>query len=293
MRRVVYILMLLVLCTGVKAQDDEAKRKKDSIALHNFETIELETDDVDTTEVEDAIENTTDTTITTVENSEATMEDQMRQQKVQHSLWDDQVPGEWNDVAQGRLSRQKVPADKMEELRKMKALQYTDQPREENKWVQKIGAWVLEHIIFFRNLFYLLLAALLIAVIVLFIRKNDIFIFRRSHQQQEAAEILTEQGPQNYDALAKAAIAAGNWREAVRMRYLHSLQLLEAKQLIAPGKDKTNMDYLRELASTAWHKPFAKLTLHYEYVWYGQQSLNNGQFSQLDEQFSAFKKSLR
>lgn len=289
MRRVIYSMMLLVFCTGVKAQNDEAKRKKDSISLQNFETSALEFDE------EDSIALTTDTTITTTttESAESTMEEQMRQQKLPHSLWDDQVPGEWNDVAQGRLSRQKVPADKMEELRNMKALQYTEQPREENMWMQSIGAWVLENIRFFRNLFYLLLGALLLAVIVLFIRKNDISLFRRSHQQQEAAEIFAEQGRQNYDALAKAAIAAGNWREAVRMRYLHSLQLLEAKQLIAPGKDKTNMDYLRELASTAWHKPFARLTLHYEYVWYGQQPLNNGQFSQLDEQFSAFKKSLR
>ncbi len=65
------------------------------------------------------------------------------------------------------------------------------------------------------------------------------------------------------------AIAEGRLRDAVRFRYLHTLQLLEARQLISPGKDKTNMDFLRELSRTAFHKPFAALiTLHYEYVWY-------------------------
>ena len=223
----------------------------------------------------------------------STLEEKLREGKLPHSLWDDQKPGEWNDAAEGRLSRQELPKDKIEELRKMKALQYAQEPIKENNWWRNLGAWVRERSEFFRTLLYILLGILLLSCILLFIRKNDIRFFRRSHEEKEEEGTLTTEGPQNYDALARAAIAAGNWREAVRMRYLHSLQLLEAKQLIAPGKDKTNMDYLRELTSTAWYKPFAKLTLHYEYVWYGQQPLNNGQFVQLEEQFSAFKTSLR
>jgi hypothetical protein len=253
MRKALITGLLLLLSIGVKAQDDA------------------------------------DTSIT----KEYTLEEKLREKQLPHSLWDDQEPGVWNDAAQGRLSRQEVPADKLKELRSMKALQYVQQPGKENTWQKNIGSWVREHLQSFKLLFYILLGLLLLTGIILFIRKNDIPLFRRSHQQNEAGEILTTQGPQNYDALARAAIAAGNWREAVRMRYLHSLQLLEAKKLIAPGKDKTNMDYLRELASTNWYKPFASLTLHYEYVWYGQQPLNNGQFSQLEEQFSAFKTSLR
>lgn len=266
MRRVVYIWLLLALCTGAQAQDS-------------------------VTEVEDIAQ--ADTTVAEESNKEYTLEEKLREKQLPHSLWDDQNPGEWNDAAQGRLPRQEVPAEKMEELRSMKALQYAEKPHKGNTWLQNAGAWADKHIKILRFLFYILLGLLLLACILLFIRKNDIPLFRRSYQQKEEGEKLTAQGPQNYDALARAAIAAGDWREAVRMRYLHSLQLLEAKQLITPGKDKTNMDYLRELARTTWYKPFATLTLHYEYVWYGQQPLNNGQFSQLEEQFSAFKTSLR
>ena len=251
MRRLIYIWLLLAVCTGLKAQE------------------------ADTT------------------STEASLEEKLREKKLPHSLWDDQKPGEWNDAAEGRLSRQELSKEKIEELRNMKALQYQQAAVKENSWWRNTGAWVREHKDFFRTLLYSLLGALLLACLFLFIRKNDIRFFRTSHEEKQVEDTRTTEGPQNYDALARAAIAAGDWREAVRMRYLHSLQLLEAKQLIAPGKDKTNMDYLRELASTAWHKPFAKLTLHYEYVWYGQQPLNNGQFAQLEEQFSAFKTSLR
>ena len=79
-----------------------------------------------------------------------------------------------------------------------------------------------------------------------------------------------------------------------RLLHMHpALQLLEARELIAPGKDKTNMDFLRELSRTAFHKPFAALTLHYEYVWYGKAPLSSGQFSQLDDQFAAFTQSIK
>jgi hypothetical protein len=274
--------MLLAFCGNVQAQEvivqDTIADIVDSTALDSV------AQEVDTTYAEEAEEEST---------TSSNIEQQLRNKELPHSLWDDQTPGEWNDAAQGRFYRQAVPADKMKELRDMKALQYYEKARTGKTWWITLGAWVAQRFVFFRNLFYILLGALLLAGIILFIRKNDILLFRRSHQQTATAEALTEQGPQNYDALARAAIAAGNWREAVRMRYLHTLQLLEAKQLIAPGKDKTNMDYLRELSSTTWHKPFAKLTLHYEYIWYGQQPLNDGQFSQLEDQFSAFKKSLR
>lgn len=270
MRRLLYIIILFAFCRSVQAQ----------------EVVVLDSTAAIVDSVAPAAEEEEST-------ASANMEEQLRNKELPHSLWDDQTPGVWDDAAQGRFYRRAVPADKMKELRDMKALQYHEQPRtQKNRWLT-LGAWVVQHYKFFRNLFYILLGALLLAGIILFIRKNDILLFRRSHQQTATAEVLTEQGPQNYDALARAAITAGNWREAVRMRYLHTLQLLENKQLIAPGKDKTNMDYLRELSSTAWHKPFATLTLHYEYIWYGQQPLNDGQFSQLEEQFSAFKKSLR
>lgn len=256
MRKGMFIVILLVFCTGLQAQD-------------------------------------IDTSVTEETKAELTLEEKLREKKLPHSLWDNQKPGEWNDAAEGRLSRQEVPANKLKELREMKALQYEQASRKGNNWAQGLGTWANKHKDSLQTLLYILLGLLLLACLLLFIRKNDIRLFRRSHEEKGNEDILTTAGPQNYDALARTAIAAGNWREAVRMRYLHSLQLLEAKQLIAPGKDKTNMDYLRELASTAWYKPFAKLTLHYEYVWYGQQPLNNGQFAQLEEQFSAFKTSLR
>ena len=94
------------------------------------------------------------------------------------------------------------------------------------------------------------------------------------------------------EALALAARNAGQLREAVRFRYLHALHLLENVGLITRTKDKTNMDYLRELGRTSYYQPFAAITLQYEYVWYGKMSLSEAQYGRVNEAFEDFKNSL-
>lgn len=226
---------------------------------------------------------------------DADLENRIRYGNIPHSFRDNQVPGEWSDGAQTRLSVREVSPETMRSLRSMKSLQYKqEQKAEAPNWATRTLQWILLHINIFQQVLFWLLGILLLAIIVLFIRRNDLPVFRWSRRRAVATEEAVQQhGPVNYDALAQAAIAAGNLREAVRLRYLQTLQSLENRRLIAPGKDKTNMDYLRELSATGWHKPFAALTLHYEYVWYGELPLSTGQFSQLDEQFAAFKNSLR
>ncbi len=240
---------------------------------------------------------TTPTVVSGTTASDKTLEEKIRAGEVSHSFRDAQKPGEWNESAQGRLSPRETPADALKKLRGMEALQYNKRmaASDENNWMQRLGQWVIANIRVIRIIFFCLLGAILLAAIILFASRNDIPVFRRRSRQQATADEdgILSHGPLNYEALAREAITAGNLREAVRMRYLQALQLLEGKQLIAPGKDKTNMDYLRELSTTAFHKPFAALTLHYEYVWYGKAPLNNAQFSRLNEQFLDFKNTLR
>lgn len=290
------------------AQDKKADKDFDETEWRVIDT--PETEDFQKGNMEDVYADTvidasvTDTTALAESaadetDDERTIEQKIREGDIAYTHWDRNPVGDWDESGQARLSPRKVPAKDMDGLRNTSALDYTkdDHPDvpERNATLDAIGGWVRANGSAFLWIFYITLGLLLIAVLVLFIRKNDISFRWSSGNNSGHGGFTTasREGPQNYEALAASAVAEGRLRDAVRFRYLHSLQLLEARELIAPGKDKTNMDFLRELSRTAFHKPFAALTLHYEYVWYGKAPLSSGQFSQLDDQFAAFTQSIK
>jgi hypothetical protein len=62
----------------------------------------------------------------------------------------------------------------------------------------------------------------------------------------------------------------GNYRLALRLQYLNSLRKLSDRNLINYAINKTNHDYARELIGTPYADSFARVTLLYEFGWYGE-----------------------
>ncbi|RYU78003.1 DUF4129 domain-containing protein [Hymenobacter persicinus] len=87
----------------------------------------------------------------------------------------------------------------------------------------------------------------------------------------------------DFPARLQEAEEAGNYRLAVRLGYLHVLHTLTTRHLIDWQPDKTNHEYLRELASTPWQDAFATLTRQFEYVWYGELALTARSYAQVRE----------
>ncbi|NVO86775.1 DUF4129 domain-containing protein, partial [Hymenobacter terrestris] len=86
---------------------------------------------------------------------------------------------------------------------------------------------------------------------------------------------------------------AGNYRLALRLGYLQTLRQLSDQGLIAWQPDKTNHDYLRELAGTPPRAAgFRALTRQFEYVWYGELPLSAHQYPELREQQRSFQNEL-
>ncbi|WP_083937686.1 DUF4129 domain-containing protein [Hymenobacter aerophilus] len=81
---------------------------------------------------------------------------------------------------------------------------------------------------------------------------------------------------------------AGNYRLALRLGYLQTLRQLTERNLIQWQPDKTNHDYLRELAGTRLAAGFRALTRQFEYVWYGELPLAASQYPELREQQLSF-----
>lgn len=92
----------------------------------------------------------------------------------------------------------------------------------------------------------------------------------------------------DFNKLIEEAIENRNYRLAVRMYYLRALKQLTDKQLIHWQPTKTNRIYVDELGNPRLKVDFERLTSQFEYVWYGEFSVSESEFSLLKEEFSTF-----
>lgn len=81
------------------------------------------------------------------------------------------------------------------------------------------------------------------------------------------------------------AIASGNYTLAIRLYYLSLLKELAVKKIIRWKKDKTNGEYMRELAGSPISDMFRDVTLVFERVWYGKVELTKEDFFEIEKEF--------
>ncbi|NML41450.1 DUF4129 domain-containing protein [Chitinophaga sp. G-6-1-13] len=180
-------------------------------------------------------------------------------------------------------------------------MQYRDKPSEDTQTTSKFGEGVAR---FFAMIFYalwqfswvilILLLAGLGYLLYRFMKNNDLSIFRKPKLVDGLEEIQEEnlQSAAEYEEKIRAAIAAGEIRQAIRWWYLYTLFQLANRQLITPGREKTNNDYLRSMRNTPYYKTFSTLTLDYEYIWYGGFEISADNFRTMDQQFRDFNNQL-
>ena len=87
---------------------------------------------------------------------------------------------------------------------------------------------------------------------------------------------------------------AGNYRRAIRLRYLNALRDLSAKGLIMWKINKTNYDYYYELEGKEPIKDrFHGVVRIFEDVWYGQFDLEESHYTDAAETFESFNTALK
>jgi hypothetical protein len=133
-------------------------------------------------------------------------------------------------------------------------------------------------------------AAILTAAIIYFIKADvrSLFMKRKLARVSPFADVDEDIHEMDFDALIAAAVDAKQYRRAVRLLYLKGLKVLSDRGAIAWRKDKTNRDYLHDLAESALRSPFADATILFEYVWYGDMPLNDSIFRSIRENLEGF-----
>jgi hypothetical protein len=135
------------------------------------------------------------------------------------------------------------------------------------------------------------LAAAVIVFVILKLIGSDIrglFMHGRRSRVSDFIEVDENIHEMNFDALIAEAVAAGQYRRAVRLLYLKGLKALTDGGAIDWRKGKTNRDYLHELRESPLRAPFADATLLFEYVWYGDMPIDESVFRSVRENLEGF-----
>ena len=109
-------------------------------------------------------------------------------------------------------------------------------------------------------------------------------------EAEVAEEIITNES--DFDAMIRQAMQNGNYRQAVRYQYLRTLHLLAEKDMVQLAPDKTNYQYVSEIANRSYQQDFASLTLNYEYVWYGEFEIDKNIYDKIESNFRGFNQKL-
>ena len=198
--------------------------------------------------------------------------------------------------------RVRYPApDRLHELQTDRDYQYgRDTPPPENplarfwEWLwRKIGAFLSSKA--YQNVWqYVMLAAIAGAVIYLLMKAEVLdFLFpQRAQSNPLDYENLAENiHAIDFDAAVDEAVSQRNYRLAVRLLYLQTLKRLTDAERIQYKPDKTNRQYVYELAKSPLQPGFEALTRQFEFVWYGNFPVDEPRFGSIQQQFQSFNRS--
>ena len=135
----------------------------------------------------------------------------------------------------------------------------------------------------------IILAALFFVVKIFLKHQGRWFLEKKN----ETLEIDVEDAEQlihfaDFQSLIEQAETHNDTRLSIRYYYLWLLKTLKDKELILWLPDKTNSDYLYEIKDITVKNRFSRLSYLYEYIWYGEFSINDTEYREAKAEFDAF-----
>lgn len=147
----------------------------------------------------------------------------------------------------------------------------------------------------FETMLILLAVIVFVMLLVVYLGQNNALVFRRSRQvaaAQNEDDLEKDIFSIPYDREISKAEQEGNYRMAIRLRFLRLLKTMSDRQIIRYLQERTNLDYLMQLHGTDWYRTFFPLVRHFEYSWYGKFEVNAEQYARVRADFDEIQKSL-
>lgn len=145
------------------------------------------------------------------------------------------------------------------------------------------------------RIFFWILAIIFISFIAYkVLYKNDIFQRKKNKILSEDAEESLEdlQNISEYDALIASAETKADFNLAIRFLFLKTLKNLTDRGFVTFTIEKTNKEYVKEMAQTVHAREFEDVTRVYEYVWYGKHVIDEDHYLKLKELYYLFNKKI-
>jgi hypothetical protein len=147
---------------------------------------------------------------------------------------------------------------------------------------------------FYQTLLWLLAVGGFIAFLIIYLGNINISLFHRSKtMEQVEGEYGTEDiFAINYNKEIEKAIAAGDYRLAVRLLFLQLLRGMSDRKIIQYSHERTNLDYLLQVHHASWYQQFFRITRNYEYVWYGLFEIDKNKFEAINKDVKSLEHQL-
>lgn len=194
-----------------------------------------------------------------------------------------------------------VDSQTLQDITSDPVFEYNELPENTDSLFSRLQQWLFQLLqylfqnpwaeVFVKFIFFGIFAVVLIALINQILGGDISSAFTGSKAGESISLNISEQelSQTNYEELLKQAREDHRYGDAVRYIYLISLQKLSKAGLISWKADKTNQDYMNDLADHPAKSDFSRLTYFYEFVEYGDFSIRRDSFSKVEDIYQKFK----
>lgn len=141
--------------------------------------------------------------------------------------------------------------------------------------------------IFLKILYVIIFLAVIYVVVRLVMNHKGRWFFEKKNQSVEVNLDNVEEHihEADFETMIRETEQAGDTRQSIRLYYLWLLKTYTDNGFIEWHPQKTNSDYQNELKDEKRKSQFRYLSYLYNYIWYGEFSINDEEYRQAREAF--------
>lgn len=151
-------------------------------------------------------------------------------------------------------------------------------------WIELILSSSLLHLI----LWTIAISFIIFLIFTIFLKEGIFRRYKVSKAKGLSNEVEELDSETDFEKMITAAVNKEDFRLAIRFQYLQAIHKLADNNFIRLAPGKTNFQYVTEITNKELRNNFTKLTLNYEFVWYGKFVIDKIIYQKINSEFKSF-----